>query len=501
MGIPNQDYLNGMAIKGSNHGIQGLPEIMQNGVDSFIKYLFPDPQRQLASNGHMNKFMDLLSRIAPDSAIMTYNWNSPFEKFVKPLPFGDSKLITAVKTPRMEAFDAKHSDLMKRDFGESDQVVLPMNYEARKTRSISANLLKTSLLSEGQVSDYIDAQIDALTNADRIATYDYFMKAIRDAIIGGQIPNIQLHLEDPEHPTRDEMEQMATLYRTYGQQLGVVPSAMYNMRHITTVSNPDRLMTTIAPNLNANMMVKVLSAAFNMDQTGLGTRMMFIDKIPQAGVYGILHDRDWYNEYRNLRTFGYMPFDPSTQSSNLVIVRRSAIGINPFVNSLMFSEAPDTIPRGHVTITPPSKLNVSVMADDGTTVTEWAPDNPEPLHLVVVPADGQVDPDLLAYSIPRGHVARIQSDYDGLDARTYVDVFDVIHLQPELPDGTVLTITVTSHANDNPDDDVLTAQAKQPIKAVTKLTIRARSAAPQDETPKAQDETADDTGKAKTKNK
>ena len=485
MGIPNQDYLNGMAIKGSNHGIQGLPEIMQNGVDSFIKYLFPDPQRQLASNGHMNAFMDLLSRIAPDSAIMTYNWNSPFEKFVKPLPYGDSKMITAVKTPKMDIFDAKRSELMKRDFGESDQVVLPMNYSARKTRSISANVLKTSLLSEGQVSDYIDAQIDALTNADRIATYDYFMLVIRNAIIGGQIPNIQLHLEDPEHPTRDEMEQMATLYRTYGQQLGVVPSAMYNMRHVTTVSNPDRLMTTIAPNLNANMMVKVLAAAFNMDQTGLGTRMMFIDKIPQAGVYGILHDRDWYCEYRQLRTFGYMPFDPSTQSSNLVIVRRSAIGINPFVNSLMFSEAPTTIPRGTVSITPPTKLDVSVRADDGTTVTEWIADNPEPLHLVVVPADGQIDPDLLEYSLPRGHVARIQSEYDALDARTYVDAFDTIHLQPGIPDGTVLTITVTSHANDNPDDDVVTAQAKDPIKASTQLTIRVRRAAPRTETTKA----------------
>ena len=471
MGISNQDFLNGMAIKGSNYGIQEVPQVLRNGVDSFLRYMYPDPQRQLAHNGHFNAFMDLLSRIAPDSAILTYNWNSPFERFVHPFPFGDAKLITAVKTPRMEVFDAQRSDLLKRDFGKADQVLLPMNYSARQTRSISANVLKTSLLSEGQLSEYIDAQIDTLTNADRIATYGYFMEVIRDAIVSGNVPNVHLHLADPEHPTAEEMQEMATIYRTYAAQLAVVPSAMYNMRHVTTVSNPDRLMTTLAPEINANMMVKVLSMAFNMDQTGLGTKMMFVDKMPQKGVYGILHDRDWYGEHRQLRTFGYMPFDPSTQSSNLTIVRRSAIGINPFVNAVMISEGPTTIPRDTVTITPASKLTASIVAQDGTPVTEWTRRTPSPLHLLVQPADGSVDPDLDEYLVPAGHVARITSDYAGLDARTYVDAFDTIHLQPGLPKGTVLTITVTSHANDDPDGDLTAEQAKQPLVATTQLTM------------------------------
>lgn len=504
MGISNQDFLNGMAIKGSNYGIQEVPQVLRNGVDSFLRYMYPDPQRQLAHNGHFNAFMDLLSRIAPDSAILTYNWNSPFEKFVHPFPFGDAKLITAVKTPRMEVFDAQRSDLLKRDFGNADQVMLPLNYSARQTRSISANVLKTSLLSEGQLSEYIDAQIDTLTNADRIATYGYFMEAIRGAIVSGDVPNVHLHLEDPEHPTAEEMQEMATLYRTYAAQLAVVPSAMYNMRHVTTVSNPSRLMTTLAPEINANMMVKVLSMAFNLDQTGLGTKMMFVDKMPQAGVYGILHDRDWYNEFRQLRTFGYMPFDPSTQSSNLTIVRRSAIGINPFVNAIMFSEAPTNIPRGSVTITPASKLTAAVVDQTGAPVTSWTKKTPSPLHLLVQPADGNVDPETAEYLVPAGHVARITSDYTGLDARTYVDAFDTIHLQPGLPQGTVLTITVTSHANDDPDGELTAEQAKLPLVATTQLTMgdgtraaRRSGKAKADKTPEVPAETdtpTDDTG-------
>lgn len=493
MGISNQDFLNGMAIKGSNYGIQEVPQVLRNGVDSFLRYMYPDPQRQLAHNGHFNAFMDLLSRIAPDSAILTYNWNSPFEQFVHPFPFGDAKLITAVRTPRMEVFDAQRSDLLKRDFGNSDQVLLPLNYSARQTRSISANILKTSLLSEGQLSEYIDAQIDTLTNADRIATYGYFMEAIRGAIVSGDVPNVHLHLDNPENPTAEEMQNMATLYRTYAAQLAVVPSAQYNMRHVTTVSDPSRLMTTLAPEINANMMVKVLSMAFNMNQTGLGTRMMFVDKMPQAGVYGILHDRDWYNEYRQLRTFGYMPFDPSTQSSNLTIVRRSAIGINPFMNAVMFSEAPTSIPRGSVTITPATRIVASVVDQTGAPVSTWTRRTPAPIYLRVQPADGSVDPDLAEYIVPSGHVARITSDYPGLDARTYVDAFDAIHLQPGLPKGTVLTITVTSHANDDPDGELTAEQAKLPLTTSVQITMgdatRTRKA-------KTDDAPAADAGKA-----
>lgn len=493
MGVSNEDFLNGMAIKGSNYGIQEVPQVLRNGVDSFLRYMYPDPQRQLAHNGHFNAFMGLLSRIAPDSAILTYNWNSQFERFVHPFPFGDAKMITAVKTPRMEAFDPQRSDMLKRDYGNADQVLLPMNYAARQTRSISANVLRTSLLSEGQLSEYIDAQIDTLTNADRIATYGYFMEAIRGAIVSGDVPNVHLHLDNPENPTAEEMQNMATLYRTYAAQLAVVPSAMYNMRHVTTVSDPSRLMTTLAPEINANMMVKVLSMAFNMEQTGIGTKMMFVDRMPQAGVYGILHDRDWYNEFRQLRAFGYMPFDPSTQSSNLTIVRKSAIGINPFVNAVMFSEAPTNIPRGSVTITPATKIVASVVDQSGAAVSTWTRRTPAPLHLQVQPADGSVDPDLAEYIVPSGHVARITSDYPGLDARTYVDAWDTIHLQPGLPKGTVLTITVTSHANDDPDGELTAEQAKLPLTTSVQITMgdaaRTRKA-------KTNDTPAADAGKA-----
>lgn len=473
----NEDYLKGMAIVGADMSTQGLPQALQNGTVSTLQYLFPDPERAVADPGHMDEFSGLLARMAVRSAIYTYNWNSPFEQFVTSLTNGNGKLLTALDTPKMDTFDAFKSDLLVRDYGNPHQKFIPLNFSPRKTISISATNLKTSLLTEGEISTYQQTQTDTLTNADRIATYITNKREIANAIRSGKVPNVHVDIKDPAHPTADELEEISILSRRFATQLSVVPSAQYNMAHVTTISSPDAMRAFLVPNLNANMMVKVLANAFNMGQTGIQQRMIFLDDLGFPDLYMILADREWIVNARLMRTIQAMPFDPSTQSFNLSLVHREAIGVNPFKNVLMFSANPTTLVE-QITVVPPTSVSARMEADDGNVVDTWDPTEKMPLHIAVIPQGGSVTPDIAAYMVPSGHRTDVSSDDPTrLNKSTYVDRFDVVHFQrkPKLKDGTKLTFHVISHANDNPSNSVKDEVGKAALTADATLTIKYNS--------------------------
>lgn len=473
MAVTNDDYLRGLSLLGTTMGVQGLPQALQNGVTSTLEYLFPDPDRQVASVGNFDKFSGLLARAAVESAIYSYSWNTPFEEFTEPLPYGSGKLMTALETPEMGTFDAKRSDLLVRDYGKPHQKFAPINFEPRKSISISANILKTSLLTEGQMSSYMDAQADTLTNGDRIASYIKYMETIKGAVLSGKMANIHVDIADPEHPTAQELETLSIMVRKYAQQMGVVPSAAYNMAGVTTVSTPDNLRALVTPDFSANLAVKVLANAFNMSQTGVQQRLLTIDHMPVNQLYMILCDKRWLRGFRQIRTIQAMPFDPSTQSFNLSLVHREAITVNPFMNAIAFSAAPTTL-REKITVTPPTGITATLVADDGQQVTEWDPRSDMPLHIVVKPTGGSITPDIAPYIIPSGHTTTVSTDAaKTLTTATYVDNFDTVHFQSRgLKDGQKLTFTVTSRANDNVDDTLTDAQQREPLTTTVDLTIK-----------------------------
>ena len=474
MTVGNEDYLKGMAIVGADMSTQGLPTALQNGTVSTLQYLYPDPDRTVADPGHMDEFSGLFARMAVRSAIYTYDWNSPFEQFVTTLNNGKGKLLTALETPKMDTFDAHKSDLLVRDYGDPHQKFVPLNFSPRKTISISATNLKTALLTDGEISTYQNAQTNTLTNADRIASYVMQKKVIADAIRSGKVPNVHVDIKDSEHPTSEELEQLSVLSRKYALQLGVVPSALYNMAHVTTISSPDAMRAFLVPNLNANMMVKVLANAFNMTQTGIQQRMLFLDDLGFPDLYMILADREWLVNARLIRTIQAMPFDPSTQSFNLSLVHRAAIGVNPFKNAITFSSNPTTLIE-QINITPPTSVTARMESDDGAVVDSWDPTRKMPLHISVDPQGGTVTPDIAEYMVPSGHRTEVSSDNPtNLNASTYVDRFDVVHFQkrPKLKEGSKLTFHVISHANDNPSNTVKDEVGKAPLTAEAVLTIK-----------------------------
>lgn len=474
--VSNDTYLEGLTALGANYASLHLPESLKNGTQGYLDFLYSDPDRQTADAGAFDKFSGLLARAAVSSAMYSYNWNSPFEQFVQDLPFGNGKILTAMETPEVDSFDAHRSDLLVRDFGQPHQAFIPLDFSPRKTISISSTTIRTSLLTNGDLAQYVNTQTDTITNADRIATYARFKQELVNALRSKHkpVPNVHIHFDDPLHPTDKELEELSILSRKYAQQMSVAPSALYNMEHLTTISSPDALVAYLVPALNANMSVKVLANAFHVDMTGINSRAIYLDDLGMSGLYMVMADRAWLNEYRQLRTIQAMPFDPSTQSFNLSLVHRAAIGVNPFKNAISFSEAETTL-IDQITVVPPTSIEASCVADDGTPVTEWDPEDPMPLHLRVTPKGGSITPDTARFALPVNHVAEVTSDTPGaVKATTYVDNFDTFHWQrsPKLKDGTKLTITVRSTANDDQSGDIETERAKEPLTATATLTIK-----------------------------
>lgn len=479
MAVTNDQYLDAILSQGGDAVEAIIPSPILNGVSDTLSAFYTDPLRTMPSQGAWDTFSDLFGRWATRIAIHSYQWNSPFEEFVEPLTNGRGQEIVALETPEVKTFDAFKSDLLVRDYGNPHTVFIPMNFEPRKTISINETTIRTAILEPGQLSEYTNAQVDTLVNADKIATYAFMKKTLGNAILNKGFKNWQITFADPAKPTPEELKSFSKAIRIFSSLFTVAPSALYNSKGITTITpSVNDLVVFTTPQMVANLDVDVLADAFNVSKADISQRVIILDSLPYRNLWAVLADRRMLREFRQTRTIAGMPFDPSTQSFNLSLVHRSAIGFDPFVNAIGFSSEPTTVDEV-IKITRPTGITARVVSDAGTELAQYNPRSALSARVVVTPEGEAYDPESLKDSarVKVGYTTEITAENaDGedvkLNSRTYVDEFGIIHVQKSLPvEGVTLHIRVLSLTNENPSGTVLEAANTKPLETVVDLTI------------------------------
>jgi hypothetical protein len=484
--VSNEMYLSAIMANGTRADQQILPDPTQNGVGDLMQSLYSDPMYTQPSQGAWDTFSGLFGRWATQIAIHSYQWNSPFEAFVEPLMNGRGKELVALETPEMDAYDAHRSQMLFRDFGTPHTKFIPMDFEVSKSISISETNIRTAILEPGQLSTYTNAQVDTLINADKIATYTAMKKHLSDGMAQPGFANLNINIADPANPTPEELRLLSQRIRYMADMLTIKPSARYNVEGVTTISQPNELVLFITPTISTSLTVNVLADAFNRADVALQPRLVTVDEMPIKDAWCCLADVKYLREARQIRTIQGMPYDPSTQSFNLTLVHRSAMGFDPFVNAVAFSGSPTTV-REEVTVQPDTSVSAKIVKQNGQAVTQYDPAKSRmPLHLVIEGSGGSVTPDDVFFRLPQGHRVTVTADKpDVLNSKTYVDTFDVIHLQKGLPKGIKLTFNVTSFANEQ-NKTIAEAKAYKPLTAsctleITDIAASAATSAREDE--------------------
>lgn len=485
MSVSNDVYLDAILREGGDAVDSILPSPILNGVSDTLSAFYTDPLRTQPSQGAWDAFSNLFGRWASRIALHSYQWNSPFEEFVEPLLNGRGQEIVALETPEVKNFDAFKSDLLVRDYGKPHTKFIPMNFEARKTISINDTTIRTAILEEGQLSEFTNAQVDTLVNADKIATYTYMKKQLGDAVLNRGFKNFQVPIEDVSAPKPEELKNLSKAIRMFSMYFTTAPSALYNSEGVTTITaDPSELVVFTTPHMVANLDIEVLADAFNVSRANIMQRIIILDSLPYTNLWAILADRKLLREFRQTRIIAGMPYDPSTCSFNLSLIHRSAMGYDPFVNAIAFSGEPTTV-REKITITRPTGIEAHVYSDGGNELEQYDPRSGMSARLVVTPTGERYTPEELKNlgKLRIGYTSEITAETaDGehvkLNSRTYVDNMGYLHVQKSLPvEGVILHIKVHSLANVNPSGTILDAANAEPLETTVDLAIGSENVA------------------------
>ena len=179
---------------------------------------------------------------------------------------------------------------------------------------------------------------------------------------------------------------------------------------------------------------------FNVDRAEVRSRVVMLPELAIAGADFILTTQDIfisaYTEY------GMWPFfDPNTLTTHNFLHAQGIYSINPFVPIVAGGTFDDVaVPTVKQTVTGIEVTPVAANAKAGDTVQ------------LTVNLTGTIEPDTEGIEVkPDAVTWGIQSDAE-LNTRTYVDRYNVLHIQKGIDAGKTITLTATA-AWENPSGE------------------------------------------------
>lgn len=233
------------------------------------------------------------------------------------------------------------------------------------------------------------------------------------------------------------------------------PTMLYNHIDVPVHENGDTLVLWVTPDAMSFIDVYGLATVFQLDKADIKYRIIEIPEFPIPNVYAALTSEDFI--YARDIQYGMEPpfYNPGTLTYKYYLHHRELIGINPAANCVLFTtDAQTTIPTITINIT-------GVNASAGTNTIE--PGGKVKLSCELqgtVSGDNAgkiaLEPDSVLWSIS---ATDENDDLMELNKRTFVDAYNVLHLQKSnITPGSAITLTAqTTYTNPSGSTTVYTA--------------------------------------------
>ena len=209
------------------------------------------------------------------------------------------------------------------------------------TVTVSREGLQGAFVSWGKFEDYISSLMNSLYNGDYIDEFRYTKELIQ-----GAYDNNKAIVETVSAVTSEatakafvkaarklftKMKFPSTEYNAYSKMSG-------SEKKITTWTDEDRIVFLINADVEAEIDVDVLAAAFNMDKAKLLGRIIPVDSFGDSKILGCLCDESFLQIYNNQFRFDEF-YNARTMSWNFYLHAWDTFAISPFANAVILATA------------------------------------------------------------------------------------------------------------------------------------------------------------------
>lgn len=295
-----------------------------------------------------NEFFHLLKRIA-FFAIEQKRFKNPLS-FLEGdnLPLGFAGQNVHVNPVKGRAFNVNDfAGLLQKYEAEVMVEYLNVNLDKQYPLSYTRAKVKQAFTSWSDLEAFINGLINALYNSAEIDAYNYTKALVTSAYYGGRI--VTEVVDEPTTEAKDKafVKTLRKLNRKFQ-----LPSSNYNAwkmvngdeaKAVTTWSDPSDIGIMITADVEAEIDVEVLAAAFNMDKADFLGRVVVVDnfdvyddegnKVKDGkDIYAVIYDRSFFK----IKTQDY-EMDEFYNANNRVW--NVYLNVNKMYNTSLFANA------------------------------------------------------------------------------------------------------------------------------------------------------------------
>lgn len=466
MATNNSTIMQAVWLNGGNDFQQRISDPSIHGIDATMRDLFAPMNRQ-----YLNQFMDILINKVAFTIVRGKRWENPLAVFEKRrIDYGSTIEEVALKWIKAHSYRDDWGDredditnLLK--INRPDGSVAYHSINRRDTYPISINEmeLQEAFSSENGLNELVARIMELPANSDAYDTYRIMLQLLKMYEDNWGFFKVNLTAAPTDEATGKEFLRKA---RAIAGKLAF-PSSLYNaltVQDIPTFAQPSELVLLTTPEVNATLDVDTLASVFNLDKAELAYRTIMVDEFPIPGAVALLTTEDFFVVHDKVYTTTSF-FNPQTLTTNYYLHHISVNSVSPFVPAVLFTtDAASTVPVVTQAVT------ALTLAAEGEAETVRAGGTLQLIPNLVGTLTGQpqdnltVAPDAVAYTIS----ATFSGVPVELSPWTYVDRFNVLHVQDDIANDAVLTVVAKS-AYSNPSGPAPHAD----LEAFVDLTVTA----------------------------
>lgn len=433
MAVDNQTIIEKVYLSATNDYQQRVPDPTQSSIAKTVKCLF-DPMNQK----YFNQFMDILINRIAFTYVRGEAWKNKLAVFKgQKINYGSTIQEVAPKWIRAHAYEDSSETLLKLHRPEAQAWYHSQNRRDRYPISIINDELRTAFVDEYGLNNFVAKIMQTPINSDEYDEYRIMLNLIAEYERNWGFFKHQLSAVPTDETTGKEF---LTAIQTYAGMLEF-PSTLYNAQAITDIpvfSRPNELVLLVTPATNASVNVNTLSILFNMDVADIKLRKIVIDEFPIPNAVALLTTEDFFvchdTVYQNTSFW-----NAETLATNYYLHHWGIYSISPFVPAILFTTDAGTV------------VNKITQNVTGIAITsEYATVEPGNKLQLEVELQGTIEPGNNSISVkPDSATFEVSAERDGesvqLNSRTYVDEYNVLHVQKTgIETGDTITVVGTA---------------------------------------------------------
>lgn len=432
MPVNNQTILARAWLEGTNDYQQRIPNPVINSLESTHRALF-SPN----AGNFRNQFVDFLVKRIGYTYARAKAWESPLAPFKGPkLTFGATVQEIAFAWVNGHTYTDDAQTLLKKYEPEGAVAYHTQNRQEKYPITINETELRTAVLDEYGLNRIAAGFMTAPTNSDNYDEYLCMKQAI--ATYENEYGFYKWHLSAEPTDEATGKEFLTAVRKAVGRL--AFPTSAYNAEgvDIPVFAKPEELVLITTTDAAATLSVDVLASIFHVEQADINVRQVLVDQLPVSGAVALLTTEDFFIVNDTLyETTSF--YNPETLNTTYWLHHWEVISVSPFVPAILFTTAAGTeLPTVTENVTGMELTGGDSIEQGGTAQ-------------LVVNLTGTIDPATPGiYVEPDAAVFSVAAaDADGTALAVdpwhdYVDDFGVVHISPNMPVGTQVTVTAKS---------------------------------------------------------